>query len=92
MFTLLHLLLAVALTLFLAFQAGALVSVMRSRQAHGTGRSRRRSDVLWTIIPVVLVLFLATRSWLAVFDLERPAVASVTPASAAGARLSPPLR
>jgi heme/copper-type cytochrome/quinol oxidase subunit 2 len=31
---------------------------------------------LWTTIPIIIVLFLAARSWVAVFDLERPAVAS----------------
>jgi hypothetical protein len=31
---------------------------------------------LWTAIPIMVVLFLAARSWVAVFDLERPAVAS----------------
>jgi heme/copper-type cytochrome/quinol oxidase subunit 2 len=35
-----------------------------------------RTDLLWTTIPIMIVLFLAARSWVAVFDLERPAVAS----------------
>ena len=76
MSTILHLLLALALTLFLAFQAGALVFVLRSRRALLTGRRRRPSELLWTAIPVMLVLFLAARSWVAVFDLGQPAVAS----------------
>jgi heme/copper-type cytochrome/quinol oxidase subunit 2 len=77
-----HLLLAVALTLFLAAQARSFVYVMRCRRAHETGRRRRRTDVLWTSIPVIIVLVLAARSWVAVFDLQRPAAASAvtTPA------------
>ena len=77
-----HLLLAVALTLFLAAQARSFVYVMRCRRAHETGRRRRRTDVLWTFIPVIIVLVLAARSWVAVFDLQRPAAASAvtTPA------------
>ena len=76
MSTILHLLLALALTLFLAFQGGALVFVLRSRRALLAGRRRRPTELLWTVIPVMLVLFLAARSWVAVFDLGRPAVAS----------------
>ena len=74
--TIIHLLLALALTLFLAFQAGALLFVLRSRRALAAGRTRRPTEVLWTVIPVVIVLLLAARSWVAVFDLGRPAVAS----------------
>lgn len=75
--TILHLLLALALTVFLAFQAGALVFVLRSRRAlERSGRPRRRTDVVWTVIPVMIVLFLAARSWVAVFDPGRPAGAS----------------
>jgi heme/copper-type cytochrome/quinol oxidase subunit 2 len=71
-----HLLLAVALTLFLAAQARSFVYVMRCRRAHETGRRRRSTDVLWTSIPVIIVLALAARSWVAVVDLGRPAAAS----------------
>jgi heme/copper-type cytochrome/quinol oxidase subunit 2 len=80
--TITHLLLAVLLTLFLAAQARSFVYVMRCRRAHETGRRRRRTDVLWTFIPVIIVLVLAARSWVAVFDLQRPAAASAvtTPA------------
>ncbi len=86
-----HLLLAIVLTLFLAFQANSLLFVLRSRRA-ATGRGRRRADVLWTAIPVVVVLFLAARSWLAAFDVERPAVASAITQTEPGApaRTSPP--
>ena len=81
-----HLLLAVALTLFLAAQARSFVFVMRCRRAAAPGR-RRRSDVLWTSIPVIIVLALAARSWVAVFDVQRPATASavVAPAPDPGA-------
>jgi heme/copper-type cytochrome/quinol oxidase subunit 2 len=74
--TIVHLVLALALTMFLAFQAGALVFVLRSRRALASGRRRRPTELLWSAIPVVLVLVLAARSWVAVFDLGRPAVAS----------------
>lgn len=85
MFIMLPLLLAVALTLFLAVQAGALVFVLRSRRALAAGRVPRRSEILWTVIPVVVVLFLAARSWLTVIDPGRPALASaVVPADAPG--------
>ena len=71
-----HLLLAVVLTLFLAFQAASLVFVVRYRRARVAARPPGRTDLLWTAIPIIIVLFLAARSWVAVFDLERPAVAS----------------
>jgi len=79
--------LAVVLTLFLAAQARSFVFVMRCRKAEPTGRRRRRSDVLWTSIPLIIVLALAARSWVAVFDLGRPATASavVAPAPDSGA-------
>jgi heme/copper-type cytochrome/quinol oxidase subunit 2 len=84
--TITHLLLAVVLTLFLAAQARSFVYVMRSR-ARESGRRRRRTDLLWTSIPVIIVLALAARSWVAVFDLGRPATASavVAPAPDSGA-------
>ena len=72
-----HLLLAVVLTLVLAFQAASLVFVVRYRRARVAARPPGRADLLWTTIPIIIVLFLAARSWVAVFDLERPAVASV---------------
>ena len=71
-----HLLLAVVLTLFLAFQAASLVFVVRYRRARVAARPPGRTDLLWTAIPIMVVLFLAARSWVAVFDLDRPAVAS----------------
>ena len=71
-----HLLLAIVLTLFLAFQAASLVFMVRYRRARAAARPPGRADLLWTTIPIMIVLFLAARSWLAAFDLERPAVAS----------------
>ena len=87
MSTITHLLLAVVLTVFLAAQARSFVYVMRCRRAALPGRRRRRTDVLWTSIPVIIVLALAARSWVAVFDLGRPATASavVAPAPDSGA-------
>ena len=73
-----HLLLALALTLFLALQANSLVFVLRSRRARVNPRAPRVTDLVWTAIPVVVVLALAARSWVAVFDVERPAAASVS--------------
>ncbi len=76
MSTIVHLLLAVVLTLFLAFQATSLIFVLRYRRARLAARPPGRMDLLWTSIPVVIVLFLAARSWVAAFDVGRPAVAS----------------
>ena len=82
MSTITHVVLAVVLTLFLAAQARSFIYVMHYRRAHTPGQRRRRSDVLWTSIPVIIVLVLAARSWVAVFDLQRPAVASAVTAPA----------
>ena len=88
--TIVHLLLALALTVFLAAQASALALVLRSRRAASPRGVRRATDLLWTCIPVLLVLFLAARSWVAVVDVHRPAVAATgapsqpTAAQAAG--------
>jgi heme/copper-type cytochrome/quinol oxidase subunit 2 len=80
-----HLLLALVLTVFLAAQASSLAFVLRSRRAVAA-RTARRSDLLWTCIPVLLVLFLAARSWLAVVDVPRPAGAAIgTPTELAAA-------
>ena len=45
--TIVHLLLALILTVFLAAQASALAFVLRSRRTVA-GRGRRRTDMLWT--------------------------------------------
>ena len=59
--------------------------MLRSRRAVSARGARRRTDLLWTCIPVLLVLFLAARSWVAVVDVHRPAVAATgTPAQSAG--------
>ena len=87
MSTITHLLLAVALTLFLAVQARSFLYVMGCRRAAPSARRRRRTDLLWTSIPIIVVLALCARSWVTVFDFERPATASaiVSPAPNPGA-------
>ena len=67
---------AVILTLFLALQARSLLVVLRYRRTTVAARHRRRTDLLWTCIPVVIVLFLAARSWVAVFGLAQPEIAA----------------
>jgi hypothetical protein len=80
-----HLLLALVLTVFLVAQAKSLAFVLRSRRAVSSRSARRGTDLLWTCIPVLLVL--AARSWLAVVDVHRPAVAATgTPAQSAAPR------
>ena len=79
--TIVHLLLALVLTVFLAAQASALALVLRSRRAVSAQGARRATDLLWTCIPVLLVLFLAARSWMVVVDVHRPAVAATGPPS-----------
>jgi heme/copper-type cytochrome/quinol oxidase subunit 2 len=81
-----HLLLALVLTAFLVAQAKSLAFVLRSRRAVSSRSARRRTDLLWTCIPVLLVLFLAARSWVAVVDVHRPAAAATgTPTQSAAA-------
>jgi heme/copper-type cytochrome/quinol oxidase subunit 2 len=82
--TITHLVLAVVLTLFFAAQARSFVYVMRSRREQEPGRRRRRTDLFWTSIPVIIVVALCARSWVAVFDLGRPATASAVVAPAPG--------
>ncbi len=76
MSTIVHLLLAVILTMFLALQAGSLLIVLRARRATAAARHRSRADLVWTCIPVVIVLLLAARSWVTVFGLAQPEVAA----------------
>src|SRR5262245_6160448 len=71
-----HLLLAIVLTLFLALQAKSLALVLRHRRAMVAARPPRRTDLVWTCIPVALVLFLAVRSWVAVFGVVQPEIAA----------------
>jgi len=77
--TIVHLLLTLVLTVFLVAQAKSLAFVLRSRRAVSSRSARRRTDLLWTCIPVLLVLFLAARSWVVVVDVHRPAVAATGP-------------
>jgi heme/copper-type cytochrome/quinol oxidase subunit 2 len=74
--TIVHLLLAVILTLFLALQAKSLAVVLRYRRATVAPRRPRRTDLLWTCIPIAIVLFLAARSWVALLGLPQPEPAS----------------
>ena len=84
--TIVHLLLALVLTMFLVAQAKSLALVLRSRRAVSSRSARRGTDLLWTCIPVLLVLFLAARSWVAVVDVHQPAVAATgVPAQSAAA-------
>jgi heme/copper-type cytochrome/quinol oxidase subunit 2 len=85
-----HLLLAVVLTLFLAVQMASLASVLRHRRARVAIRPPGRTDLVWTTIPILIVLFLAARSWVAVFDIERPAVASPVAEATRAAAGAPP--
>jgi heme/copper-type cytochrome/quinol oxidase subunit 2 len=87
----LHVLLALVLTAFLALQAGGLVSVLRARQARSGLRRVRRTELIWTGIPVAVVLLLAARSWIAVLDVDRPAIASPRPPAPVRAELTPPV-
>jgi len=85
--TIVHWLLAIILTLFLALQARLLLVVFRHRPATGPGRRWRSTDLLWSSIPIVVVLLLAARSWVAVLGLAQPEVASaITKAEPSAAR------
>jgi heme/copper-type cytochrome/quinol oxidase subunit 2 len=88
----LHLMLAVVLTLFLVFQARSLVFVLRSRRAHAPAGGRRHSDIVWAVIPIAVVFLLAARSWVAVVDLPRPAVAAVDAPAVAAQPTTHPVR
>jgi len=83
--TIVHLLLAVTLTLFLGFQARSLVVVLRYRRSASVTRHRPRTDLLWTCIPVVVVLVLAARSWVTVFGLAQPEPAAAVTRAEPGA-------
>ncbi len=54
------------------------------------GRPRRRAELLWTCIPVLIVFFLAARSWVAAFGIAGPAAASAVTASDGGRAPSQP--
>jgi len=84
-FTIAHWLLAVVLTLFLAFQVRSVMVVLRHRRATVTAHHRRSTDLFWTCIPVVIVLLLAARSWVAVFGLAQPEIAAAVTKGEPGA-------
>ena len=77
MSTAVHGALALVLTLVLVAQAGALAGVLRSRRVLASRRPPRKTELVWIVIPVVVVLFLAARSWIVVLDPGSPAVAAV---------------
>ena len=85
MYTLAHWLLAVILTLFLALQARSVLVVLRHRRTTVPPRHRRGTDLLWTCIPVVIVLVLAARSWVAVLGLAQPEIAAAVTKGEPGA-------
>jgi heme/copper-type cytochrome/quinol oxidase subunit 2 len=85
LFTIVHWLLAVTLTLFLALQVRSLLVVLRHRRAAVSARRRRGTDLLWTCIPVVIVLVLAARSWVAVLGLAQPEIAAAVTKAEPGA-------
>jgi heme/copper-type cytochrome/quinol oxidase subunit 2 len=85
LFTIVHWLLAVTLTLFLALQVRSLLVVLRHRRATVSARRRRGTDLLWTCIPVVIVLVLAARSWVAVLGLAQPEIAAAVTTAEPGA-------
>jgi heme/copper-type cytochrome/quinol oxidase subunit 2 len=84
--TLLHWLVALALTLFLVYQVPTLAFILKAHRAHAAakGRNRRSAALLWIAIPVLVVVVLAARSWVAVLDVDRPAVASSATALTSG--------
>ena len=75
MSTIVHLPLAAILTLFLALQARSLL-VLRPPALGRRGPPDPPHQPPLTCIPVAVVLFLAARSWVAVFGLAQPEVAS----------------
>ena len=85
MHTIAHWLLAVILTLFLALQARSVLVVLRHRRATVAARHRRGTDLLWTCIPIVVVLVLAARSWIAVLGLAQPEIAAAVTKGEPGA-------
>ena len=85
MYTIAHWLLAVILTLFLALQTRSVLVVLRHRRATVAAGQRRGTDLFWTCIPVVIVLLLAARSWVAVLGLAQPEVAAAVTKGEPGA-------
>lgn len=87
----LHVVLALLLTGVLACQASALAIVLRSRRVLSARRPTRITDLVWVTIPVAVVVFLAARSWIVAFDLNRPAMAVVAPVEVSARPISPPI-
>jgi len=86
-----HVVLAVVLTLVLACQAGTFAAVLRSRRVLAAQRPPRIRDLVWVAIPVAVVLFLAARSWIVALDLGPPAMANVRPVDVSARPPSPPI-
>ena len=82
-------LLALILTVVVVFQAKTCASVLRSRRMLARQRRPRVTELAWIAIPVVVVLFLAARSWIVAFDLGLPAMASVSPVEVSAQPSSP---
>jgi heme/copper-type cytochrome/quinol oxidase subunit 2 len=86
--TAVHVALALVLTLVLAGQARAFAAVLRSRRAVASRRPPRRTELVWIVIPVVVVLFLAARSWIIALDLGSPAMATMAPVNVSARSVS----
>lgn len=86
-----HVLLALVLTLVLVCQARALAAVLRRRRVLATQRPLQITELVWVIIPVAVVLFLAARSWIVALDLGLPALAGVTPVEVSAQPSSAPI-
>lgn len=89
--TVVHVVLALALTLVLACQAGTLAAVLRSRRALASERPTRITELVWVAIPVAVVLFLAARSWVIALDPSPPAVANAAPVDVSARPASLPI-
>jgi hypothetical protein len=94
--TAVHVALGLVLTILLAGQAKAVAAVLRSRRVAAGRRPPRRTELVWIVIPVAVVLGLAARSWIIALDLGSPPVAtgapvtvSVPPVSLAGGGEAP---
>jgi heme/copper-type cytochrome/quinol oxidase subunit 2 len=79
MSTVVHVVLALVLTLVLACQTRACAAVLRSRRVLAAERPARATELVWVVIPVAVVLFLAARSWIVALDVGLAATASVAP-------------
>jgi len=87
-----HVALALILTFMLGCQAWVFAGVLCSRRVLAAQRQPRMTELVWVAIPVVVVLFLAARSWIVAFDLGLPAMASVAPVEVSAQPSSPPIQ